>query len=80
MVVSLILLFVFLACPLYSLLFSLFFFFFSLSQVGLSTCVAVMIHEIPHELGDYAILIQSGFSQSQALKLQFVTAIGTDGI
>ncbi|KAJ1674307.1 hypothetical protein EV182_003545, partial [Spiromyces aspiralis] len=43
---------------------------------GLSTFVAVFFHEIPHELGDFAILIQSGFSRSTALMSQFFTAIG----
>jgi len=33
-------------------------------------------HEIPHEIGDFAILIQSGFSKKSAILLQVFTAIG----
>jgi len=33
-------------------------------------------HEIPHEIGDYAILIQSGFTKKEAMMAQFTTAIG----
>jgi len=45
-------------------------------QVGFSTTLAVLIHEIPHEIGDYAILIRSGFSRKNAMAAQLVTAIG----
>jgi len=45
-------------------------------KVGISTTVAVFIHEIPHEIGDYAILIQNGFTKKQAMKMQVLTAIG----
>lgn len=43
---------------------------------GLSTTLAVFFHEVPHNIADFAILIQNGFSQSSALKAQFVSAIG----
>lgn len=42
--------------------------------VGLATTVAVLLHEIPQEIGDFAILLFSGFSVSRALLLNFVTA------
>ncbi len=38
--------------------------------------MAVFFHEIPHEVGDFALLIQSGFSKKKAMGAQFVTAIG----
>jgi zinc transporter 7 len=41
-----------------------------------STTLAVFIHEIPHEIGDYALLVQSGMSWQKALGLQFLTAFG----
>jgi zinc transporter 7 len=43
---------------------------------GLSTTLAVFFHEVPHNIADFAILIQNGFTQSSALKAQFVSAFG----
>ncbi|KTW26268.1 Zn(2+) transporter YKE4 [Pneumocystis jirovecii RU7] len=43
---------------------------------GATTTTAIFFHEIPHEIGDFAILIQSGFKKYQALRCQFITAIG----
>jgi solute carrier family 39 (zinc transporter), member 7 len=40
------------------------------------TTVAVFFHEIPHEVGDFALLIQSGFSKRAAMGAQFITALG----
>ncbi|KAF9390064.1 hypothetical protein CPB97_010060 [Podila verticillata] len=50
--------------------------FYASPAIGATTTVAVFFHEIPHEIGDYAILIQSGFTKSMAMKAQFVTAVG----
>lgn len=50
--------------------------FMSGTKLGLSTTFAILLHEIPHEIGDYAILIQSGFSRTKAIWLQAVTAVG----
>lgn len=50
--------------------------FLSGSKLGLSTTVAIFLHEIPHEISDYAILIHSGFSKTKAIWLQAVTALG----
>lgn len=50
--------------------------FYASPAVGATTAVAVFFHEIPHEVGDYAILIQSGFSKQRAMMAQFTTAIG----
>jgi len=36
----------------------------------------ILLHEVPHEIGDFAILIQSGCTKWQAMKLQFSTALG----
>lgn len=50
--------------------------FYVSKSVGTTTFVAMVFHEIPHELGDFALLIQGGFSRSQARKAQLVTALG----
>lgn len=42
----------------------------------MSTTLAVLVHEIPHEIGDFAILIKSGWSVGHALCAQLLTAIG----
>jgi len=34
------------------------------------------LHEVPHEIGDFAILIQSGCSKRKAIMLQLITALG----
>lgn len=50
--------------------------FYSSPTIGATTAVAVFFHEIPHEVGDFALLIQSGFSKRAAMGAQFVTALG----
>lgn len=50
--------------------------FMSGTKLGLSTTFAIFLHEVPHEIGDYAILIQSGFSKKKAIWLQAATAVG----
>lgn len=43
--------------------------------VGLATTLAVILHEIPQEIGDFAVLLHSGYSKSRALWLNFLSAI-----
>lgn len=50
--------------------------FYSSPAIGATTAVAVLLHEVPHEVGDYAILVQSGFSKTKAMASQFLTAGG----
>ena len=34
---------------------------------GLSTSIAVLCHELPHEVGDFAMLLKAGMSVKQAV-------------
>lgn len=44
-------------------------------QTGLATTVAVVLHEIPQEIGDFAVLLYSGYTRAQALVLNLFTAL-----
>ena len=44
--------------------------------VGMLTTLAILCHEIPHEIGDFAILLSSGFDTWSAAKFQALTAMG----
>ncbi|MDH5447698.1 MAG: ZIP family metal transporter [Candidatus Bathyarchaeota archaeon] len=49
--------------------------FLSAESLGLITTVAVVMHEIPQELGDFGVLIYGGFTKAKALLFNFVSAI-----
>lgn len=42
--------------------------------LGLTTTLAVFLHELPQELGDFAVLIHSGLTVRRALLLNLLTA------
>lgn len=42
--------------------------------IGLATTIAVLLHEIPQEIGDFGVLLHAGFSRARALWLNFFTA------
>ncbi|XP_061753546.1 zinc transporter ZIP4 [Nerophis ophidion] len=51
---------------------------FSLSwRSGLATSLAVLCHELPHELGDFAILLHSGMSVRRALLFNVGSAMSS---
>ncbi len=43
--------------------------------LGVATTIAVLLHEIPQEIGDFGVLIHGGFSKSKALLFNFLTAV-----
>ena len=42
---------------------------------GLATTIAVVLHEIPHEIGDFGALLHGGFSRRKALVMNFLSAL-----
>uniref|UniRef100_A0A8C9XF24 Zinc transporter SLC39A7 n=1 Tax=Sander lucioperca TaxID=283035 RepID=A0A8C9XF24_SANLU len=44
--------------------------------VGAVTTLTILLHEVPHEIGDFAILVQSGCTKKKAMCLQLLTALG----
>ncbi len=44
-------------------------------QVGLATTLAVILHEIPQEIGDFGVLLYGGFSKAKALFFNFLSAL-----
>lgn len=43
--------------------------------VGLASTLAVILHEIPQEIGDFGILLHGGYTRKRALFLNFITAL-----
>ena len=44
-------------------------------EVGITTTIAVVLHEIPQEIGRFGLLIHYGFSRSKALLFNFFSAL-----
>ncbi|XP_075219312.1 solute carrier family 39 fear-of-intimacy [Lycorma delicatula] len=42
---------------------------------GFSTALAIFFHELPHELGDFAVLLQAGMSAKQAVFYNLLSSI-----
>jgi zinc and cadmium transporter len=49
--------------------------FLTNESLGIVTAIAVMTHEIPQEVGDFAILLHSGMSRGRALFLNLMTSL-----
>jgi len=43
--------------------------------VGIATTLAVILHEIPQEVGDFSVLLHSGYTKRRALWLNFLSAL-----
>ncbi len=46
-------------------------------HLGVVTAVAIAAHEIPQEIGDFAILLHSGFSRKKALLFNMLSSLTT---
>lgn len=44
-------------------------------KLGIATAVAVILHEIPQEIGDFGVLLYAGFSKTKALFYNFLSAL-----
>lgn len=43
--------------------------------LGIATTIAVVLHEIPQEIGDFAVLLHAGYTKKRALWLNFLSAL-----
>jgi len=46
-------------------------------KVGIVTSIAIIAHEIPQEVGDFLILLHSGYSKKQALIFNLISTLAT---
>jgi len=44
-------------------------------KLGIATTIAVAVHEIPQEIGDYGVLVFSGFTRKTALIVNYLVAL-----
>ncbi len=44
-------------------------------EVGIATTIAVILHEIPLELGEFGVLLQAGFQRKRALLINFLSGL-----
>jgi len=49
--------------------------FLTSPPIGIATTIAVLLHEIPQEIGDLGLLLYSGFSLKKAVLFNFLTAL-----
>jgi zinc and cadmium transporter len=51
--------------------------FLSSIPLGIATGIAVIAHELPQEVGDFAVLLDNGFSRRRALKWNLISSSTT---
>jgi zinc and cadmium transporter len=49
------------------------------TQLGIVTALAMIAHEIPQEVGDFLILLNSGFRRGQAVAFNLLSSVATLG-
>ncbi|CAD6185006.1 unnamed protein product [Caenorhabditis auriculariae] len=43
-------------------------------KFGIMTTITILVHEVPHEVSDFAILLRADYDRVAAMKAQFITA------
>lgn len=43
--------------------------------IGIATTIAVIFHEVPQEMGDFAVLVHGGMSKGKALAFNFLSSL-----
>lgn len=51
--------------------------FMQSTELGIVTALAIIAHEIPQEVGDYLILLHSGYSRMRALAFNLLSSLAT---
>ena len=51
--------------------------FLESTQLGIITALAIVAHEIPQEVGDFLILLHSGWSKARALTMNLLSSLAT---
>jgi len=49
------------------------------TRLGIVTALAIVAHELPQELGDFLVLLNSGFSKARALMWNLISSLATLG-
>ena len=48
-------------------------------EIGIATTLAIILHEIPQEMGDFGILLYAGYKKNTALLYNFLSALAAVG-
>ena len=51
--------------------------FLESTQLGVITAIAIVAHEIPQEVGDFLILLHSGYTKTRALVLNMLSSLAS---
>jgi zinc and cadmium transporter len=51
--------------------------FLQSTELGIVTAIAIIAHEIPQEVGDFVILLHSGYSRARALAANLLSSVAT---
>jgi zinc and cadmium transporter len=51
--------------------------FLQSTELGILTAIAIVAHEIPQEVGDFLILLHSGYSRARALAINLLSSAAT---